>query len=196
MGRRAGVTRDDTRAAILAAAAEVFARQGYDGASIAEITQAAGLSSGPVYGHFGSKAELFAATLEAHSDRELDDFLGASGARDVPAVLSALGANLVRPQPERRSLLVEAVVASRRHPTVAALMSDIFARRRRRLATMVEAGQAEGDLGARVSPQALARFSVILGLGALLMSALDDGDVDEAEWQHLIDTLVDSLRAR
>ncbi|MBC7374638.1 MAG: helix-turn-helix transcriptional regulator, partial [Frankiales bacterium] len=63
------MTRDVTKAAILAAAAEIFARQGYDGASIAEITTEAKLSSGPVYGQFGSKAELFAATLEAHSDR-------------------------------------------------------------------------------------------------------------------------------
>ena len=190
------MTRDVTKAAILAAAAEVFARQGYDGASIAEITTEAKLSSGPVYGQFGSKAELFAATLEAHSDRELDEFLGTTSARDVPSVLAALGANLIRPQPERRSLLVEAVVASRRDPTVAALMSDIFARRRLRLAKMVEQGQADGDIETLVSPQALARFSVILGLGALLMSALDQGDVDEAEWEHLIGTVVDGLRPR
>ena len=196
MGRHAGVTRDETGAAILAAAAKVFAKQGYDGASIAEITTEAGLSSGPVYGHFGSKAELFAATLEAHSERELDDFLGATAARDVPSVLTALGANLIRQQPARRSLLVEAVVASRRDPAVAALMSSIFARRRLRLATLIEGGQAEGDIDVLVSAQALARFSVILGLGALLMSALEQGDVDEPEWQHLIDTVVDGFRPR
>ncbi len=202
MGRRAGLSSDDVRAAVLAAAAEVFARQGYAGASIAEITRAAGLSTGPVYAHFGSKAELFAATIAEHSDRELDDFLGSTAAPDdVPAVLSALGASLVRPQPERRSLLVEALVASRRDPAVATLMAEVFARRRRRFAAMVKGGQADGQIESRVSPDALARFSVVLGLGSLLLAALDDEDDgtagdDAHAWQHLIDTLVDGLRPR
>lgn len=195
MGRRPGVTRDETRAAVLEAAAQVFARKGYERASIAEITQQARLSSGPVYAHFGSKAELFAATLEAFSERELDDLLGDAAVRDVPSLLSALGADLVRPQPARRSLLVEGVVAARRDPAVAAHMTALFARRRQRFAEVIEAGRADGDIAARVSPTALARFSVVLGLGALLLSTLDEDEQGEAEWQDLIDTLVDAVRA-
>ena len=61
MGRIAGVTTEEIERRLIGAAALVFARRGYDGAGIAEITSEAGLSSGAVYSRFGSKAELFAA---------------------------------------------------------------------------------------------------------------------------------------
>lgn len=196
VGRRAGTTTDETKAAILKAAAKVFACQGFEGASIAEITAEAGLSSGPIYGHFGSKAELFAATLEAHTDRELDSILGSGGKRDASSILASLGSALSRRHASRRSLLVEAIVASRRDPAVAALVSDIFARRQARLVRLIEAGQVSGEIAAKVSPEAVARFSVVIGLGSLLIGALDQGNTDEDEWQHLIAAVVSGLLPR
>lgn len=53
-----------TRAEILEAAAQVFARRGYDGASIAEIAEAAGFSHGAVYSNFADKEDLFLALYE------------------------------------------------------------------------------------------------------------------------------------
>ena len=39
---------DETRAALLAAAAEVFAEKGYEGARVAEIARRAGLTTGAI----------------------------------------------------------------------------------------------------------------------------------------------------
>lgn len=47
-----------TRAAIAVAAAEVFAESGFSGASVARITQRAGLTLGALYFHFESKEAL------------------------------------------------------------------------------------------------------------------------------------------
>jgi AcrR family transcriptional regulator len=58
MGRKAGVTVEQTRTDLLAAAARVFARKGYDGASIADICAEAGLSTGPVYAHYVFRNKL------------------------------------------------------------------------------------------------------------------------------------------
>jgi AcrR family transcriptional regulator len=53
------------RATLLSAAAEVFARNGYAGASTKEIAQRAGMFETAIYRNYGSKAELFqAAVLE------------------------------------------------------------------------------------------------------------------------------------
>ena len=53
-----------SRAAILAAAEELFAEHDYDQATLADIGVAAGLSRGTPSYHFGSKEELYAEVLE------------------------------------------------------------------------------------------------------------------------------------
>ncbi|MDL4819671.1 TetR/AcrR family transcriptional regulator [Actinomadura opuntiae] len=52
-----------TRRRLLDAAAHVFARKGYAGASVEEIAEAAGFSIGALYSNFGGKEELFLELL-------------------------------------------------------------------------------------------------------------------------------------
>jgi AcrR family transcriptional regulator len=54
----------ETRAELLAASARVFARRGYDAASVAEIAEEAGYSHGAVYSNFEGKEDLFLALYE------------------------------------------------------------------------------------------------------------------------------------
>ena len=63
---RKRLSAEDRRAAILDAALEVFARHGYNGASIDEIASAAGISKALIYEHFPSKRELHVSLLERH----------------------------------------------------------------------------------------------------------------------------------
>jgi AcrR family transcriptional regulator len=53
-----------TRAALLIAAREVFERDGFLDARIADISAAAGVATGSFYTHFADKDEVFAAVLE------------------------------------------------------------------------------------------------------------------------------------
>src|SRR5690348_18332479 len=55
-----------TQRALLDAAREVFAEQGFTEASIADVVERAGSSDGSLYHHFGGKAELFLALWEDH----------------------------------------------------------------------------------------------------------------------------------
>src|SRR5215475_3253899 len=60
-----------SRRAILLAAEELFAERGFDAVSLGQIATSAGLSRGAPSYFFGSKAELYGATLEgAFEDRE------------------------------------------------------------------------------------------------------------------------------
>lgn len=65
-GRRPGAP--DTRAAILAAARELFATQGFRGTTIRAVATAAGVDAALVHHYFGSKDDLFVAALELPVD--------------------------------------------------------------------------------------------------------------------------------
>jgi AcrR family transcriptional regulator len=55
-----------TQRALLEAAREVFTRQGFAEASIADVVERAGSSVGSLYHHFGGKSELFVALWQEH----------------------------------------------------------------------------------------------------------------------------------
>ncbi|NIS29454.1 MAG: helix-turn-helix transcriptional regulator, partial [Actinobacteria bacterium] len=48
---------------ILQSAAELFARTSYEGTTIGDIAERAGVAHGTVYAHFDSKAELFVSVM-------------------------------------------------------------------------------------------------------------------------------------
>ncbi|MFG2055867.1 TetR family transcriptional regulator [Micromonospora sp. NPDC048930] len=87
-GRRPG--NPGTREAILAAAREAFAERGFDAASIRTIATAAGVDPALVHHYFGTKEELFRATVSIPVDP----------AELLPGVLAGgrdeVGARLVR----------------------------------------------------------------------------------------------------
>ncbi len=55
-----------TRARLLEAAARVYARRGFAGATLDEVAGEAGFTKGAVYAHFGSKENLLLALLQEH----------------------------------------------------------------------------------------------------------------------------------
>ena len=57
---------------ILDGAKKVFAANGYDGASMNDITKAAGVSKGTIYVYFNNKEELFAGLIQRERERIFD----------------------------------------------------------------------------------------------------------------------------
>jgi AcrR family transcriptional regulator len=66
--------RELTRTALIEAAAQVFARRGFYGASLDEIAETAGFTRGAIYKNFEDKEGLFLAVMEHHSQRQLAAF--------------------------------------------------------------------------------------------------------------------------
>jgi len=60
---------DASREAILEAALEIAAERGYDGTTVAAVTERSGLPASSIYWHFGSKDALLTAAME-YSYRE------------------------------------------------------------------------------------------------------------------------------
>lgn len=196
MGRIAGVTPDETRARLIKAATRVFAERGFEGARIADIAREAGLSSGAIYAHYGSKAELLLEAIRSHGADELNQLLDGNDLLPFPDVLIALGSGLERRTRADGSLLAEAIVAARRDPELAAILADHVGQREAFFATMTRHSQRRGDLDAAVSPDAVARLCFMIALGSLVLRALDLPRTDPGDWSALLNRIVDSFRLK
>lgn len=64
--RRRRLSADERRTRVLNAAVAVFAKHGYEAASMTEIARRAGVVASVIYDHFPSKRELYLELLERH----------------------------------------------------------------------------------------------------------------------------------
>ena len=192
MGRVAGVTATETREGLLLAAAEAFARQGYDGTRVADIAKLAGVSNGALYAHFDSKAALLVAALRTHGRRLLADLFAADPARPVVELLLVIGRRLPHRLDPRGDLLVEALAAARRDEEVARPMRDYVGERIGSLGQLMRTAQDRGELDQAVSAEALAHFCFLLSMGSALVGP-DLHVVDEHEWDALLTRLMAAM---
>lgn len=65
------VRTDNTKARLLAAAEEVFVRDGFESAQLAAIAKVAGRTKGSIYAHYKSKDDLFLALYEYRGRLEM-----------------------------------------------------------------------------------------------------------------------------
>lgn len=113
-----------TREAILQSALILFARSGYDGVGVREIALAAGVTGVLVNRYFGSKEELFAATVElAFADNALfTEDREALVARVASAIASKTAADAGAIDP------LMLLLHSASNPRAAQIMRDSIAR--------------------------------------------------------------------
>jgi AcrR family transcriptional regulator len=192
VGRIAGVTAAETRERLLRAAADVFARRGYDGTRVADIAAAAGVSNGALYTHFGCKADLLVAALRTHGRQLLAELFAADPDRPIADLLLTIGRWLPRRREAEGYLIIEALVAARRDDDVARPMRDYTGERADWLAGLVRIGQAGGELDPALSPAAVAHFCLALGTGSALITP-DLHRVDDQEWDALLRRVVAAL---
>jgi len=133
--RRRALTRDT----ILAAAAEVFARRGFEGAPLEEIAEAAGFTRGAIYKNFSGKEDLFfavadrdfAARLQTLSDRLVhrSDF--------GPVELAALWRDTLLGTADDLALHMEVRLYAVRNPEVKVRLAEHQRTTRRMLADFI-----------------------------------------------------------
>jgi len=190
MGRKAGVTVDETRAALLEAAAEVFAEQGYEKASVAAITARAGLSSGTVYSHFGSKRELFFATCEEYGQLQMNPPPGEPGSFSVAEFyLHVLMSQMTTPS-RSAALQVEALLVALRDPEVAERVFPEIWRRYAEQDDLIAAAQQGGLIDSDIDPHALGMLTTVMGHGILLTRALNIDPTTPVGWEDLMRRLI------
>lgn len=200
MGRRTGVTVEQTRQELVDAAARVFARRGFEGSSVADICAEAGLSTGPLYTNFGSKEALFGVVLEHWGKQAYDRAMRAGadpgGTADIADTVTAAGSIIERGPHELGRLVVEAFAIAGRDEVVADTVRAWVTLDEQQMADDVRSGQDAGVLDGAMGAESMARMNTIIALGAHLTRALDLDVPDQDEWSALVARLVDSLRAQ
>jgi AcrR family transcriptional regulator len=195
VGRRAGVSAKETRAGLLQAAALVFSSRGYEGATMAEIAAAAGLSTGSIYAHYRGKAQLFLAVLEHHGRGELTRHLNEGSPLDMADFLLQAGSNLDDRRPiAQRTLMIEAIMAAKHDPEVRTALSSWFTDRHRFMTKSIRAAQEAGQMRPDVDPDAIARLATAVGLGTLLLDVVDVPRPSRNGWAALIRDVVTNLQ--
>jgi TetR/AcrR family transcriptional regulator, repressor for uid operon len=186
---------EDTSARLVTAAAQVFAERGYDGAGVQEIARRAGLTTGAIYSRFSGKAELLAEAIRTFTSDEFDELFAEHAFEGrVTDILATVGSHLVtRPPTPGQAILLEAFVAARRDPEVAALLRDLLAERASRLGELVDASKQAGLIDPEFDTESVVHFAHAVGLGFLLFEAVGAPNPDPRDWDTVIDRVIASM---
>jgi AcrR family transcriptional regulator len=166
--------------AALDEAMEVFWRHGYEGATIAQLTEAMGINPPSLYACFGSKEGLLKAALDRYSAKRaafMEDILSAPTARAVAErMLMGIADTQTDPANPPGCLLVQGGLACGTGSE--SVPFELAARRAQtedQLRQRFVRAKAEGDLTATADPAALARYlsAVTVGMGVMASSGAD-----------------------
>jgi AcrR family transcriptional regulator len=162
------------RAAVLAAALDVFRARGYTAATLDQIADAAGFSKGVVYSQFDSKADLFLHVLDQRIDeRAAQNALAVevTNGRDLEAVIEALVALMSRSDPAWRLAVTEFRIAATRDSALLARYDATHRRTVERLAATFDRIYANARRTPPVSTQHLASTILALDVGVVVEDA-------------------------
>jgi AcrR family transcriptional regulator len=195
MARTQGERKAETRARLLAAAAELFADQGVDAVSVDAVAEAAGRTSGAVYAHFGSKQGLLLALLDSWKDSVLTVLQAEVAVSDSPAgQLGAVWANLSDtddPDTSRWPLLEhELWLRAARDPEVADVVRVRNAEARRYSARRLDGWTSAVGATPTASSEELAVLVKALLMGLAMQKRLDPDSVPDDLAMRGLATLV------
>lgn len=169
-------TFDEQRA--VDAAAELFARHGYEGTSVDDLVTAVGVHRGSLYKVFGSKRGLYLAALRRHLDRHVlplaDEVAGSSDPRRALATASAAYDG----GPAAGLLLLAQAEMAHRDPEVAALTAKAFDALEKAIAGVLAA--SDGPAAEAGPDLATALAATVLGLRLRSRAASTAGAGPEA----------------
>ncbi len=154
----------------------VFWRQGYEGASLVDLTAAMGISAPSLYAAFGNKEGLFQAVLD-HYDKAraaaLAEVLNAPTAREVASrFLYSVADFATDPKGPPGCLLLQC--GSSCDESAARIPEEVArhqAEKEAALRERFERAQAEGDLPNGATPAAFARYLIAVSSGMCVQAA-------------------------
>ncbi|MEU0312233.1 TetR/AcrR family transcriptional regulator [Nocardioides sp. NPDC006273] len=186
--------RSSSREKLVAAALEVAAESGYEGASISRICAAAGLPASSVYWHFTNKDDLFSAAVDdsyrawsqAQSSRQPPS-PGIDWAVELPRMLTPLVASLHRLPPFLRIGLM--LVLPKRPEPLPGRDRFLAVRRQSRDDFAGWFRGALGDDGAEHADE-MAALLLVIADGLLFAEALESADMPPVTTSDLLARLI------
>lgn len=173
----------ETKRALLDAAAAVFIRRGFQGASVEEITAHAGFTRGAFYSNFESKEQLFVELLQDRVYRGYREMLERVP-KDVSPLerLSWTGRDLMERygREEDRwlfALWLECLVHAAREPGFRSLAATFWSGNRAGMAAQIDEVFKTLGKPPPADPKNLATALIALDIGLALQNLVDPDDV-------------------
>jgi TetR/AcrR family transcriptional repressor of nem operon len=170
------------RERLLEAGVATFSKAGFNGCSVQDITDAAGVPKGSFYNHFESKEALGAAALEHHwKDGGCDTLKLLTMPDRMPldrlrAYFTQVAADLVAADYACGCLIGNMTAEMSDHSAlVSAQLSAIFASWTLQVANCIAQAQAAGEIKCDAKPEALATFVLNAWEGAVLRARIERG---------------------
>ncbi|KWV51726.1 TetR family transcriptional regulator [Bradyrhizobium macuxiense] len=166
--------------AALDQAMEVFWRHGYEGATIAQLTEAMHINPPSLYAAFGSKEGLLKAALDRYTEKRdswMEQVLSSPTARDVAErfLMGTADAHTDPANPPGCLLVQGGLACGTGSANVPFELAARRAHTEDQLRERFERAKAENDLGDNADPAALARYlsAVTAGMGVMASSRID-----------------------
>ena len=176
--------RELTRSALVEAAADVFAKRGFDGASLEEIAETAGFSRGAIYSNFGNKEDLMLAVVERYNETLVGAFSDTLGRatdisqEEMTVSAAALWRDLIRRDPNLTALNLEFRLRALRNPAFRTRFLKLMHENDKRIADLIAREAKTYGIRLKYDPADLAQ---ILNAATVGMSELAGVDVEQAE---------------
>jgi AcrR family transcriptional regulator len=190
-----------TRAELIAGATEVFARRGYNGASVEEIAEEAGYSHGAVYSNFEGKADLFLAVFEDYMAERVRELAVTQAELPADAPLEARARALAdqwmdRLARDRESVLLhmEFIAHGDRDPELARRFGTRSAAMREAVSRYISQYQEEAGVEPALPADDLALVLRALGIGLAIESLVSPDAVRDDLYGDFVELLVTLLR--
>lgn len=172
----------------------VFWQNGYEGASLPDLTEAMGISRTSMYAAFGNKEELFRKALARYLDGPAPYVAKAVTAPTARQVATAFLEGAVRSStlpgyPTVCLGLRASLIGGAGGSVVRDLLATWRDRSRARLSDRFGQAVDEGDLSAETDPTLLARYVMTIANGVEVQAA---GGAERADLQLIVDAVLQS----
>lgn len=157
----------------LDSATTVFWRQGYEGASISDLTAAMGIGAPSLYACFGNKESLFHAVLDRYDARHksfIDSVLAATDARAVAEVFLYGVVDCATDTETPGCLLVQSGLSCG-NSEIPEMLAKHRSEREAALRERFEQARKAGDLPKSANAAALARYLMVVANGICVQAA-------------------------
>jgi AcrR family transcriptional regulator len=168
----------DTRARLIAAAADLFARKGFHAVSAETVADAADRTTGALYSHFGGKDGLLLALVEQWLNESAVRILaGVEESDDLDGRLRALWSDSMMSRQADAELWLllefELWLHGARNAEFGDRLAARYHERRRNLAVPLQAWARDEGLGKLRHPERCAGLVIALLLGTAMQERLD-----------------------
>jgi AcrR family transcriptional regulator len=186
----------ETRRRLLDAAAEIFIRRGFQGATVEEITAEAGFTRGAFYSNFESKEQLFVEFLQERVYEEYRQMVQRVPAEASPIERLRWTARDLMERYERGAgddwlfaLWLETLAHAARNPEFRELPASFWSGTRAMLASQIDADFNKLGRSAPASPKHIAIALTALDIGLAVQHLVDPDDVPLSLYPELFELL-------